>query len=102
MKTLEVYLSHGERHKSGSAKLMTVVHEFTVLHPGWECDEKGWVVQTPEGELKFAITSHNGSPYLADEAETRNLIRDYHDYVEDMSKAIRLVKFGARKVEEED
>jgi hypothetical protein len=32
--------------------------QFTVLHAGWECDDKGWVVEMEDGSKALVLSSH--------------------------------------------
>ena len=49
-----------------------VIHEFTILHHGWEMDNTGWV--TAAG--KVYTTSHGGKPYQMEPGELDGHIRD--------------------------
>jgi hypothetical protein len=40
------------------AKIMRVLLEATVMHVGWEFDNKGWVVECEDGSIVGLTTNH--------------------------------------------
>jgi hypothetical protein len=50
-----------------------VIREFTLLHEGWEMDNKAWLIKTTDGSLHLIFTSHGGM-YEASTAELRSQI----------------------------
>lgn len=57
-----------------------VLFEFPVLHEGWECDPKGWVMERPDGSRYLRLTTH-GAPYHADAGELEERIKEYMDAI---------------------
>lgn len=41
-------------------KIAKILHEATIMHVGWESDNKGWIVQCEDGKIK-ALTTNHGS-----------------------------------------
>lgn len=35
-----------------------ILHEFTILHEGWEMDNEGYVVRRYDGSIHYLTTSH--------------------------------------------
>ena len=48
---------------------LKIIYEFTVLHNGWDMDNKGWITQ----DGRVWLTDH-GALYSADETEISSLI----------------------------
>lgn len=88
--TENVYGSYETRDEGEPARL-EVLHRFTILRPGWECDEKGLVVRAPSGKPAIAVTTHNGSWYLASPEELKQLLEEHYAYVNDMNTALELM-----------
>ena len=56
-------------------KSYPVLEEFEVLHAGWECDYKGFLVDK-NGRPQLVLTNH-GIPYFAKNQELENKIKEY-------------------------
>ena len=63
-----------------------IVSEFDVYYSGWECDSKGWLVETDKG-LQIVMTSH-GSPYFAKVDELNDHIQEYLEAINNMQNVI--------------
>jgi hypothetical protein len=56
-----------------------VLSEFPVMYSGWECDEKGWVINVQRtNQVKVVLTNH-GSFYLSTEEELKSMIKGYEE-----------------------
>ena len=73
-----------------------VVAEFPVLHAGWECDSKGWIVAVPcaaeseDGTLRLVMSSHEDK-YFADPMELEQKITEYGEAVSQTRRALRIL-----------
>lgn len=65
------------------------IKAFDILYSGWECDGKGWIVQTDEGN-KIVLTNH-GQAYFAHEKELREHLSNYAKAISDTEAAIALL-----------
>ena len=72
-----------------------VVHEFSVLWPGWECDQYGWV--TEDG--RAWMTTHGSDPYEADASDLLERMDVALGSAEGIRKALTLVVSGREPVE---
>lgn len=71
-------------------KGMSPVKRFTVLHPGWECDQYGLVAIDKVGKHHVILTNH-GSPYLADKTEVSKQVEKLQAWLRDAQEAERLI-----------
>lgn len=39
-------------------KIVNILHEATIMHVGWESDNKGWIVECEDGKIKALTTDH--------------------------------------------
>jgi hypothetical protein len=47
----------------GHGKVRRVLHTATILHEGWEMDNKAWIVEMEDG-VQCALTTSHGGVYL--------------------------------------
>ena len=56
----------------GFGTVKKVLHTATILHNGWEMDNKAWIVEMESGEVVALTTSHGGLyRWTRDEAEKK-------------------------------
>lgn len=67
-----------------------VLMVFPVMHSGWECDEKGFVVND-NGTKKIVLTNH-GSAYFASEMELSLKIEEYKHAIASAESALDIIK----------
>lgn len=75
-----------------------VVHEFSVLHNGWEMDNVGYVVRK-DGALHIVTSSHGRFRFGGGRAvgEVLGKITEYMRAIEESNEALRLVYLGDEK-----
>lgn len=69
-------------------KPCSILFEFPVLYSGWECDEKGYVVDV-DGKSCIVLTSH-GRTYFAKNAELEFKIKEYKEAIKKSEQALRM------------
>lgn len=67
-----------------------ILHEFKILHEGWELDNAGWVVELYDEEKKIVLTNH-GQPYFASPKELSKKCEEYKLLLKEAAKAIHMV-----------
>jgi len=67
-----------ESLKNWNAKIVKIVHIFTIMHKGWEMDNTAWIVELKDGRQKVVFSS-NGMLYFAKKPEIEKKIRAYED-----------------------
>lgn len=65
---------------------------FDMYHLGWECDTKGFVVETRNGP-RFVLTNH-GTPKFAEAATIEAKIKELNGAVKAMKSALTAVNLG--------
>lgn len=65
---------------------------FDMYHLGWECDTKGFVVETRNGP-RFVLTNH-GTAYFAEAATIEAKIKELNGAVKAMKSALTAVSLG--------
>ena len=69
---------------------MMQIYEFTILHEGWEMDNKGWIEQQPDGTLKLITTSH-GRQYTMSYHELKEKIIETETSLKGLRRAMELM-----------
>ena len=72
-----------------------VIHEFIVMHDGWEMDNRGWVTADGRGWM----TSHGGPPIPASSDEIHEHMAEALRSMGSMAEALKLM---ARKTKVEE
>lgn len=70
-----------------------ILHEFTIVYAGWECDSTGWVVQFDDGGIEAVETSHNAF-YISNENGLQDHITEAQESIDGLVKAIEILKTG--------
>ena len=66
-----------------------ILEEFSVLHLGWECDYKGYLVDK-NGKPKLVLTDH-GRAYFAKNKELEEKIKEYQELTSTYKKILKRV-----------
>jgi hypothetical protein len=69
------------------------IHKFTVLHEGWEMDNKGWVIECEDGARHLVLTSH-GRPRKAEARELADKLVEYRKAISETQEALDLLGLG--------
>lgn len=70
-------------------KQYPVLKEFSVMHIGWESDNKGWIIDD-NGTNKIILTSH-GDKYEASKKELQDIVTEYQSVLNDSITALDLL-----------
>lgn len=62
---------------------------IAVLHSGWECDEKAFLVETSEGN-RLVMTNH-GCAYFAKPEELHSKIEEYQQALKDTQEMLGMI-----------
>ena len=73
-----------------------VIYEFTILHDGWEMDNRGWV--TKDGRI---FTTSHGGPYEMEIGELEDEVRTHAKVLGRMLAAKELSRVRLKKKEQE-
>jgi len=69
-----------------------VLHQFKVLHLGWEMDNEAWIAKNKKGRSVLLMTSHGGLyDYGQDISELHGKIRETRDVLAGLKKAVALI-----------
>jgi len=66
-----------------------VIHEFPVMHEGWECDHCGFVVN--KNEKPALVLSDHGSFYFAKNKELEEKIAEYREAMKLSKQALVMI-----------
>lgn len=66
------------KHLKIKDKYYEILHEFPVLHNGWECDDKGYLVILNHNITGLVMTNH-GSPYFVEKEEVMEKLAEYQE-----------------------
>ncbi len=78
-----------DEHITVSGKTYPVLHQFPVLHNGWEMDNDGWVV-TDRGRPRLVMSTHGGK-YFIMAAELVEKIAEYQKAMAETQEALALI-----------
>lgn len=65
------------------------VYHFPVLWDGWECDSNGFVCKD-DSDNKFYVLTNHGDPYISNEKELKEKIKEYKEVIQLTEKAIKI------------
>jgi hypothetical protein len=82
-------IQEAERRWLGN--VVEILHEATILHEGWEMDNRGWIVKLEGGEVRALTTSHGG-PYLWTKEELEGQIEVTRRSLDSLLKAQTFAK----------
>lgn len=71
-------------------KIVNILHEATIMHVGWEADNKGWIVECEDGGIKALTTNHGGLCTWSGKDMHEALKRTQNSLL-DIEEAIRLM-----------
>lgn len=79
-----------ERAKAnGFGTVKRVIHQATILHDGWEMDNRAWIVEMESGEVVALTTSHGGL-YRWTRAEAEEKLAETEGSAASIRKALEL------------
>ena len=68
-----------------------IILEFPVMFSGWECDDRAWVMERPDG-VRYLKTTNHGSPCVVDEKFFNGKLMEYEHAIWQTEKALELVR----------
>lgn len=71
-------------------KIVNILHEATIMHVGWEADNKGWIVECADGKIK-ALTTNHGSVCQWSGQDMHEALERTRNSVLDIEAAIKLM-----------
>jgi hypothetical protein len=71
-------------------KIVKVLHEATIMHVGWEADNKGWIVQCEDGKVK-ALTTNHGRLCMWSGKDMHATLKQTQQSVAEIEEAINLM-----------